>query len=123
LLMADLLWEKSTAGWWLISQANRVGIGNRWRWWRERVQLMYCVEDIWCDLIWRVHAWICFAASKTSTDPFIVLQLFVLFFFLKKDKNMKSELIRCVKLMSLSRPVGRTWSVYLLVTGNRSIEP
>jgi hypothetical protein len=89
LLMADLLWEKSTAGWWLISQANRVGIGNRWRWWRERVQLMYCVEDIWCDLIWRVHAWICFAASKTSTDPFIVLQLFVLFFFKKKTKIWK----------------------------------
>jgi hypothetical protein len=24
LVMAGLLWEKNTAGWWLISQANRV---------------------------------------------------------------------------------------------------
>jgi hypothetical protein len=28
LLVADLFWEKSIAGWWLISQANRVSIWN-----------------------------------------------------------------------------------------------
>jgi hypothetical protein len=30
LLVADLLWEKSTAGWWLISQANRARTEYLW---------------------------------------------------------------------------------------------